>query len=423
MFLYNAARKVNAQIKKYKKMQNGKFLSPTRRIEFVNPPCEGKFVAMTFDDGPTTLPTTSDASIGLTASLLDTLAKYDAKGTFDVIGTTHKNYPDSVGQLGNFTWSGVHFDHYPKYEDDLSAGAVNCPELIERILKENHEITSHTYSHRLFGPMRAVYGERIHFNKLSEVVNDLETLHKYMKENFNYEMKLSRPPHYIDKIPDGANSYDAYRIMGYNYMAASFDGAGWQPLDSYEKEVSAMIEPLKRALCENPDSLNGQIIFQKDGCNMNLRTPVADALTEQLKLLTDYGYKVITVSELLAKSPFEDVKNNCEEIVYIKKLLDKNHTIGYRNNTFQPDRYITTDEFMIMTTNPELFRVNRALSYRDIVSIAQQNSIKPKNASGNALLDIAMSKGIDVDETKLKDKKKVKRIEAIELICKLSEKI
>ena len=423
MFLYNAARKVNAQIKKYKKMQNGKFLSPTRRIEFVNPPCEGKFVAMTFDDGPTTLPTTSDASIGLTASLLDTLAKYDAKGTFDVIGTTHENYPDSEGQLGNFTWSGVHFDHYPKYEDDLSAGAVNCPELIERILKENHEITSHTYSHRLFGPMRAVYGERIHFNKLSEVVNDLETLHKYMKENFNYEMKLSRPPHYIDKIPDGANSYDAYRIMGYNYMAASFDGAGWQPLDSYEKEVSAMIEPLKRALCENPDSLNGQIIFQKDGCNMNLRTPVADALTEQLKLLTDYGYKVITVSELLAKSPFEDVKNNCEEIVYIKKLLDKNHTIGYRNNTFQPDRYITTDEFMIMTTNPELFRVNSALSYRDIVSIAQQNSIKPKNASGNALLDIAMSKGIDIDETKLKDKKKVKRIEAIELICKLSEKI
>ncbi len=423
MFLYNAARKVNSQIKKYKKMQNGKFLSPSRRIEFVNPPCEGKYVAMTFDDGPTTLPTTSDASIGLTESLLNILAKYDAKGTFDVIGTTHENYPDSPGQLGNFTWSGVHFDHYPKYEDDLSAGAVNCPELIERILKEKHEITSHTYSHRLFGPMRAVYGDRIHFNKLSEVVNDLELLHKYMKENFNYEMKLSRPPHYIDKIPDGSNSYDAYRIMGYNYMAASFDGAGWQPLDSYEKEVSAMIEPLRIALEENPDSLNGQIIFQKDGCNMNLRTPVADALDEQLKLLTEYGYKVITVSELMQLSPFEDVKNNCEEMTYIKKLLEKNHTIGYRNNTFAPDRFITADEFMIMLTKPELFREKRALSYKDMVLIAQQNSIKPKNASGNALLDIAMAKGIDIDETKLKDKKKVKRIDAVELICSLSEKI
>lgn len=423
MFLYNAARKVNAQIKKYKKMQNGKFLSPTRRIEFVNPPCEGKFVAMTFDDGPTTLPTTSNSSIGLTKSLLDTLAKYDAKGTFDVIGTTHENYPDSPGEAGNFTWSGVHFDHYPKYEDDLSAGAVNCPYLIERILKENHEITSHTYSHRLFGPMKAVYGDRIHFNTLSEVVNDLELLHKYMKEKFNYEMKLSRPPHYIDKIPDGSNSYDAYRIMGYNYMAASFDGAGWQPMESYEKEVKAMIEPLKTALEENPNSLNGQIIFQKDGCNMNLRTPVADALGEQLKILTDYGYKVITVSELMQLSPFEDVKNNCEEIEYIKRLLERNHTIGYRNNTFQPNRYITTDEFMIMTTKPELLREKRALSYKDMVSIAEQNGIKPKNATGNALLEIALSNGIDIDELKLKDKKKVKRIEAIELICKLSEKI
>ena len=427
MFLYNVARKVNAKIKKYKKMQSGKILSPVRRIEFVNPPCEGRFVAMTFDDGPTTLPTTHDASLGLTDSLLNTLSKYNAKGTFDVIGTTHENYPDSPGQTGNFTWSGVHFDHYPKYEDDLSAGAINCPRLIERILRENHEITSHTYSHRLFGPMRAVYGERIHFNKLSEVVADLEKLDNYMRDKFGYEMKLSRPPHYIDKIPDGANSYDAYRIMGYNYMAASFDGAGWQPLESYEKEVSAMIEPLKKALEESPDSLNGQIIFQKDGCNMNLRTPVAEALDEQLKLLTEYGYKVVTVSELLEMSPFEDVKNNCEEMTYIKSLLNRNHTIGYRNNTFAPDRFISADEFMIMCTNPMLFREKRALSYKDIALIAKnfakENGIYIKNASGNALLDIAHSKGIDIDETKLKDKKKVKRIDAVELISKLTEKI
>ena len=423
MFLYNVARRVNSQIKKYKKMQNGKFLSPSRRIEFVNPPCDGRFVAMTFDDGPTTLPTTSDASIGLTESILNTLSKYNAKGTFDVIGTTHENYPDSEGEPGNFTWSGVHFDHYPKYEEDLFAGAVNCPDLIERILKENHEITSHSYSHRLFGPMRAVYGERIHFNNLSEVVNDLELLDNYMKEKFNYEIKLSRPPHYIDKIPDGANSYDAYRIMGYNYMAASFDGAGWQPLDSYEKEVSAMIEPLKRVLDENPDALNGQIIFQKDGCNMNLRTPVADALEEQLKLLTEYGYKVITVSELLEMSPFEDIKNDCEEMKYIKKLLEKNHTIGYRNNTFAPDRIITADEFMIMLTKPELFREKRVLSYKDMVLISQQNNIKLENASGNELLDIALTKGVNIDEAKLKDKKNVKRIDAVELISVLSEKL
>ena len=88
MILYNMARRVNAEIKKYKKMQNGKFLSPCRRIEFVNPPSDGKFVAMTFDDGPTTMPSTNSTT-PLTASLLDSLSKFGAKGTFDVIGTTH----------------------------------------------------------------------------------------------------------------------------------------------------------------------------------------------------------------------------------------------------------------------------------------------------------------------------------------------
>ena len=130
MVLYSLARKVNAQIKKYKKYQNGRYLSPSRRIEFVSPPRTGRFVAMTFDDGPTTLPTTSDTTVGLTESILNTLAKYGAKGTFDIIGTTAENYPDEAGTVGNFTWSGVHFDHYPKFGCDSSAGAVNCPELI-----------------------------------------------------------------------------------------------------------------------------------------------------------------------------------------------------------------------------------------------------------------------------------------------------
>lgn len=424
MILYNAARRVNAQIKKYKKKQSGKFLSPCRRIEFVHPPTTGKFIAMTFDDGPTTMPTTSNPEKGLTATLLDILNSYDAKGTFDVIGSTRQNYPDEPGNTGDFTWSGMHYDHYPKYEDDLSAGAENQPELIERILSSNHEITSHTYTHRLFGPMRAIYGKRHHFMTLDEVVSDLKMLDDLMKTKYNYEMKLSRPPHYIDKIPDGSSSYDAYRIMGYNYMAASFDGAGWQPLDSYEKEVNAMIEPLKRALSEDPDSLNGKIIFQKDGCNMNLRTPVADALDAQLKLLTDYGYKVVTVSKLMEMSPFEDVSDDSEYFSHIKKLLDHNHVIGYKNNTFAPEKYIDADEFMIMCADPEIFKVNKALSYRDMLSLAkayakENNLVPAKKTLGNALLDVAMKHGVNADEMRLKDKNKIKRADAVSLIASL----
>ncbi len=103
MGLYQLARRANAQLKKIKKRRAGRILSPVRRIERVYPPAEGRFVAMTFDDGPTALPTTSDPNTGLTASLLDTLARFGAKGTFDVIGTTADNYPGRGTACGSIS--------------------------------------------------------------------------------------------------------------------------------------------------------------------------------------------------------------------------------------------------------------------------------------------------------------------------------
>ena len=67
--------------------------------------------------------------------------------------------------------------------------------------------------------------------------------------------------------------------MGYLYLAAAFDGAGWSPIhhntvqESLQAEIAAMVEPMKRALEADPDALVGQIIFQKDGYNMSRRTP------------------------------------------------------------------------------------------------------------------------------------------------------
>lgn len=65
--------------------------------------------------------------------------------------------------------------------------------------------------------------------------------------------------------------------------------------------------PWSCARAENPDCLCGQIIFQKDGYNMARRSPVADALPKQLALLKEYGYRVVTVSELLTMCPFADL--------------------------------------------------------------------------------------------------------------------
>ena len=82
-------------------------LSPVRRLERVA--TDERIVAMTFDDGPCRLPANPDRFGGkpLTLVLMETLEKYGAKGTFDVIGDTSGNYPDKAGKEGSATWGGT----------------------------------------------------------------------------------------------------------------------------------------------------------------------------------------------------------------------------------------------------------------------------------------------------------------------------
>ncbi len=349
MILYDLARRAKHVIKEEIKNRDCKFVTPVRRIEKVYPPKGRRVCAMTFDDGPTDIATNPKVSEdGLTLHLLKTLEAYGAKGTFDVIGTTEHNYPDEAGKHGSFTWGGVKFDHYPDINEDARAGAKNRPELICRILEGGHEISNHGYRHILFGKMKLVYGDRESFSTLREVIDDIMELDNLLVSEYGYKMKLSRPPHYVDKIPDGKNSYDAYRYAGYNYMAASFDGGGWLPTGSYESDVEAMVEPLRRALEENPDALNGQIIFQKDGFSMARLSPVASALPRQLELLKKYGYEVVTVSELLAINAFCDCENSDATA-----LANAGYSVGYRNNTLHPERALTFGDLIAMTMPPE----------------------------------------------------------------------
>ena len=349
MILYDLARRAKHVLKEYQKSRDCGYVTPVRRIEKVYPPKGRRIVAMTFDDGPTDIETNPNISAdGLTLHLLKTLESFGARGTFDVIGTTEYNYPDVAGKHGSFTWGGVKFDHYPDIEKDSRAGAKNKPELISRILSGGHEITNHGYRHVLFGKMSVVYGDREYFKTIHEVIEDIMTLDKLMLDEYGYKMKLSRPPHYVDKIPDGKNSYDVYRYAGYNYMAASFDGGGWLPTGDFESDVNAMVEPLRLALEENPDSLNGQIIFQKDGYSMARLTPVAAALPKQLELLKNYGYEVVTVSELLSLSSFADCENEDATA-----LANAGYTVAYRNNTLQPGRVLTFGELVCTAVSPE----------------------------------------------------------------------
>ena len=336
--------------KKFKKPQLH-YVSYCRRIERIK--TDKRICAMTFDDGPT-------RENDVTLRILEVLGEFGAKGTFDVIGTTKDNYPDNEGKLGTPSWSGVKFDHYPSFNKDDMAGALHCGEIIDEIISSGHEVTNHTYSHVLFGKKNIIYSKRKTLQSFDEVLDDVKKLHSLMKERHGYDMKFSRPPHYVDKIKGNFTSYDVYSVLNYNYLAASFDGAGWLPSESEDAEVQAMILPLKKALEENPDALSGQIIFQKDGYNMSLRAPVIKGLKAQLELLKEYGYKVVTVSKLLEESPFADVSRGDEDFELFYDL-QKDFPIVFTDNTLRPDALMTRGEFAMLIA-PKKISVDKRIS-------------------------------------------------------------
>lgn len=379
-----------------------------RRIERVK--TTERVCAMTFDDGPMNLPATPDLYGGraMTDVLLDILDEFNAKGTFDVVGTTAENYPDSKGAIGTPAWGGVAYDHYPAFEQDANGGAVHCPQLMERIVREGHQITNHGYRHILFGKKSFVYGKRRTLGSLDKVLDDLTSLDQLLRGQYGYSMRMSRPPHYVDRIDGAFTSYDAYEKMGYLYLAASFDGAGWLPAKSetpFEAEVDEMVLPMQKKLEEDPDFFCGQIIFQKDGYNMAMRTPVTVGLRKQLELLTNAGYRVVTVQELLERSPFADVGADDPDFEAFRALAQE-HAVAYSDNTLRPDQPMTCGEFAMLAAPREaavderirqLLAGNRAYRSRCSGAMAwcKAQGLLPKNAKENAPLNAALLKNAD----------------------------
>lgn len=325
-------------------------ISYVRRIERVK--TSEKVCAMTFDDGPMDLPCAPDQFGGeaLTDVLLDTLQEFGAKGVFDVVGDTSENYPDVCGGPGTPTWGGTAFDHYPEFGQDKKGGAANCPRLIDRILNEGHQITNHGYRHIIFGKKPYVYGKRQFQGDLDAVVADMDRLHSLLRDQHGYTMTMTRPPHYVDNIDGTFTAYDACAMMDYQYLAASFDGQGWLPAktgDVQQAEVREMVDPLRKALEQDEGFFCGQIIFQKDGYNMALRTPVAFGLRQHLELLEKAGYRVITVAELLERSPFADVGAEDKDFEHLREL-QKSRAIAYSDNTLRLDAPMTRGELAML---------------------------------------------------------------------------
>ena len=132
-----------------------------------------------------------------------------------------------------------------------------------------------------------------------------------------------------------------------------------------------MLAPMRRALEADPAFFCGQIIFQKDGCNMARRTPVAFALGEQLKLLRQYGYRVVTVEELLRESPFADVAPDDPLLPKLRALAAVS-AVAFTDNRVRPDQPMTNGELAML-----LAPKHEAMSAREAMIRASGKSVHP----------------------------------------------
>lgn len=187
----------------------------------------GMKIALTFDDGPHPV---------YTPQILDILAEFGVKATFFVIGENAEYYP----------------------------------EIIERIVREGHEIGNHTYRH-------------FHLKDLSpsQIKREIELCEKTIYEICEYRTKLFRPPegYLSDAVCRLAERED------YSVILWSVDTHDWA-----HKLAGEIFENVKKR------TRAGDIILMHDYI---VKSTTPDALRLIIPYLIDEGNVFSTVSELI----------------------------------------------------------------------------------------------------------------------------
>jgi len=191
-----------------------------------------KVIALTFDDGP---------EPPYTEKILDVLDKNQVKATFFVLGGNAKAYP----------------------------------QLIERIMKDGHDLGNHTMSHSMMK------------NKPVEVMQkDIASVDEILR-GYGYKKDISfRAPH----GGLSPNLKTALHNLNKQHVLFNFLPQDWTKISAQEIYDNCM-KQLKPGL----------IITLHDGGKRRDNTVIA---TEMLiKNLKEQGYRFVTVSELLAITP------------------------------------------------------------------------------------------------------------------------
>ena len=187
-----------------------------------------KIVALTFDDGP---------HPQYTSEILDILEKYEAKGTFFIVGELAEKNADVVWRM---------------YED-------------------GHELANHTYTH----PFRTT---------TSKLLDEIKRTNDTIYSITGYSPKLFRPVEgqYTDDLIDAVTK-EGYKVVMWSWH---LDTEDWKD-PGVNKIVKKVVE----------GTTPGDVILFHDGGGNREQT--VKALEKIMPKLKEEGYKFVTVSQLL----------------------------------------------------------------------------------------------------------------------------
>ena len=200
----------------------------------------GKKLALTFDDGP-------DAE--WTPQILDILKAEHVPATFFVIGANMEAHPG----------------------------------LVQRILREGHEIGNHTYTHPNLAdtPLAAV---RLELNATQRLFEALT----------GRSMRMLRPPYLGDAEPSDADEIvpiEEAQKLGYVTIGTHVDTLDWKML-----AVPDMMKlVLKEVADPNPDARGNIILMHDSGGDRSQTVKLLPVLIDTLRAR---GYSFVPVSEL-----------------------------------------------------------------------------------------------------------------------------
>ncbi|WP_309603897.1 glycosyltransferase [Phenylobacterium sp.] len=206
------------------------------------------WVALTFDDGP-------DGR--WTPKILDVLKAKHAPATFFLIG---KNM------------------------------SVN-PGLVEREVREGHDVGGHTWTHPNIGQVPA-----------AQTAVELSATQRLFETITGRSMRLFRPPYFGDAEPSTPREVTpllAAQAQGYMTVGLRIDPDDWDHPDASTpgRIVSVVLSRLKDTV--RP----GQVVLLHDSGGDRSRT--VEALPQLIDALRAQGYRLVTVGELAGMTPAE----------------------------------------------------------------------------------------------------------------------